>query len=151
MSSKPQLIIERLQPDSPNLKKDPSKAVIPLPVIKRSNKNEDQVGEVTLFETGIRFEIPVGHHVEITEGPDLWKQGYSLVSTLIISPNEDSASIQIPLLKREEVEDLEINPHQAPVQFKLVKDTEYFVAVVNKGQPQIKMPTKKGKQFSVFL
>jgi hypothetical protein len=151
MSSKPQLIIERLQPDSPNLKKDTSKAVISLPVIKRSNKNEDQVGEVTLFETGIRFEIPVGHHVEITESPDLWKQGYSLVSTLIISPNEDSASIQIPLLKREEVDDLEINPNQAPVQFKLVKDAEYFVAVVNKGQPQIKMPTKKGKNFSVFL
>jgi hypothetical protein len=151
MASKPTLTIERLQPASPFLKKDPSKAVIPLPVISRTNKTEDQVGEVTLFDTGIRFDVPLGHHVEITENPNLWKQGYSLVTPIFISPNDDSDSIKIPLLKRDEGEDMEINQDHPPVQFKLIKDADYFLAVNNRSQNPIIKQTKKGKNFSVFL
>jgi hypothetical protein len=151
MSSKPTLTIERLQANSPFLKKDPSKAVIPFPVIARANKNEDQVGEVTVFDTGIRFDIPLGHHVEITETANLWKQGYSLVTPLFISPNDDPSSIQIPLLKRDEGEDLEINPDHPPVQFKLIKDTDYFVAGINRNQTPVMKSIKKGKNFSVFI
>jgi hypothetical protein len=151
MASKPTLTVQKLLPNSPNLKKDPIKAVIPFPVISRSSRTEDVVGEVTLFDTGIRFDIPPDHHVEITENPNLWKQGYSLVSPIIISPNDDQGSIQIPLLKRDEGDDLEINPDHPPIQFKLVKNADYFLATNNMAQTPTLRSNKKSRLQSQFL
>jgi hypothetical protein len=117
--------IEKLNPAAqlPH-KENHTDSGFPLTLIGRAeNRAEDTVGDVNVFEVGLKIAPPPGYGLEIVATSTLWKHGYTIPSSPIIIDPEDHTPIQVPLFKFKEGPDLEL-PYPAVIL--MVRKVEYI-------------------------
>ena len=71
-------------------------------------KTEDLVGEVTLFDTGLRIQPPYGYYLELLPRSSLYKKGYMLVNSVGILDPDYRGNVIAALYKFKDGEDLSL-------------------------------------------
>jgi dUTP pyrophosphatase len=121
---------------------------------------EDTVGQVTLFNTGLRIKPPEGYYVEIVARSSLYKTGYQLVNSVGIIDPDYRGTIMVPLLKFRAGDDLALPDDYIQM---IVRKAEY--AYVGEADEQLgetergkggfgstnKLKPKKGKEKEVGI
>lgn len=104
------LLVERRDPKAElPFKQNISDVGWDLTLIERTDKrNEDDIGSINMFRTGLVVSPPLGYHVEIYARSSLQKLGYMLGNSVGIIDPEYRGEVLIGLYKFREGADLEL-------------------------------------------
>jgi len=96
------------------------------------SRADDTLAAVNLFTTGICLLPPENYHIEITLNRSGWSNGYVLASSpLIIDHDNCNEELVIPLIKQEDVPDMDL-PLQC-LHVRVVKTTSMYCLTENTG------------------
>lgn len=101
---------QKMVPDAEDpYKERPSDAGWDLTLISRTDqRSEDDIGEVNMYDTGLRMAPPEGYHIELYARSSLQKLGYMLGNNVGIIDPEYRGNILVGLYKFKEADDLEL-------------------------------------------